>query len=92
MLEILPIYDALARLKHQDHRQSDAIAGWALGTATGYWPANRETPVMVQILPRGLTIGFARHFFTCQCAAGADGPAAPGCAAASGGAAACGCV
>jgi hypothetical protein len=35
VLEILPIYDALGRLKHQDHRQSDTIAGWALGTATG---------------------------------------------------------
>jgi hypothetical protein len=62
VLEILPLYDALARLKHQDHWQSDTIAGWALGTATGYWAATRETPVMVQILPRGLTIGFSRHF------------------------------
>jgi undecaprenyl-diphosphatase len=61
-LEILPIYDGLARLKHQDHWQSDTIAGWALGTAAGYWAANRETPLMVQILPRGVTIGFARHF------------------------------
>jgi hypothetical protein len=61
-LEILPIYDGLARLKHQEHWQSDTIAGWALGSAAGYWAANRETPLMVQILPRGLTIGFARHF------------------------------
>jgi len=61
-LEVLPLYDGLARLKHQDHWQSDTIAGWALGTATGYWAAGRETPVMVQILPRGLTIGFYRHF------------------------------
>jgi hypothetical protein len=61
-LEVLPVYDALARLKHQDHWQSDTIAGWALGTAAGYWAAQRETPVMVQILPRGLTIGFYRHF------------------------------
>jgi hypothetical protein len=61
-LEVLPLYDALARLKHQDHWQSDTIAGWALGTGAGYWAAQRETPVMVQILPRGLTIGFSRHF------------------------------
>jgi undecaprenyl-diphosphatase len=61
-LEVLPAYDALARLKHHDHWQSDVIAGWALGTAAGYWAAKRETPVMVQILPRGLTIGFIRHF------------------------------
>jgi undecaprenyl-diphosphatase len=61
-LEILPIYDGLARLKHQEHWQSDTLAGWALGSAAGYWAANLETPLMVQILPRGLTIGFARHF------------------------------
>jgi hypothetical protein len=62
LLEVLPVYDALARLKHQDHWQSDVIAGWALGTAAGYWASSREIPVMVQILPRGLTIGFYRHF------------------------------
>jgi hypothetical protein len=62
LLEALPVYDALARLKHQDHWQSDVIAGWALGTAAGYWAGNREIPLMVQILPRGLTIGFYRHF------------------------------
>jgi undecaprenyl-diphosphatase len=62
LLEVLPVYDALARLKHQDHWQSDVIAGWALGSAAGYWASTRETPLMVQILPRGLTIGFYRHF------------------------------
>jgi PAP2 superfamily len=61
-LELLPAYDALARLKHHDHWQTDVIAGWALGTAAGYWAAKRETPLTVQILPRGLTIGFVRHF------------------------------
>jgi hypothetical protein len=62
LLEVLPVYDALARLKHQDHWQSDTIAGWALGSGAGYWAAGRETPLMVEILPRGLTIGFYRHF------------------------------
>jgi undecaprenyl-diphosphatase len=62
LLEVLPAYDALARLKNQDHWQSDVIAGWALGSAAGYWASTREVPLMVQILPRGLTIGFYRHF------------------------------
>jgi membrane-associated phospholipid phosphatase len=31
-LEILPLYDAFARLKSQAHWQTDVIAGWALGT------------------------------------------------------------
>jgi len=62
LLEVLPAYDALARLKHQDHWQSDVIAGWALGSAAGYWASTHETPLMVQILPRGVTIGLSRHF------------------------------
>jgi undecaprenyl-diphosphatase len=61
-LEALPIYDALARLKHQDHWQSDVIAGWLLGSAGGVWASRREIPLAVQILPRGLTVGFSRQF------------------------------
>ena len=61
-LEALPVYDGLARLKHQDHWQSDVLAGWALGTATGYWASRREIPVSVQILPHGLTVGIWRSY------------------------------
>lgn len=61
-LEALPAYVAVSRLKHQDHWQSDVIAGWALGSVTGYWASTRTTPVLVQILPRGLTVGFSKRF------------------------------
>jgi undecaprenyl-diphosphatase len=61
-LELLPLYDSLARLKSQAHWQSDVIAGWALGTAVGYWSATRTTPLSVQILPRGLSVGFSKRF------------------------------
>jgi hypothetical protein len=61
-LEVLPLYTAIARLKNQAHWQSDVIAGWALGTAVGYWSTRREVPISVQILPRGLTIGISRSF------------------------------
>src|SRR5882757_5359935 len=50
-LELLPLYDSIARMKSHAHWQSDVIAGWALGTAAGYWSAKRATPIMVQILP-----------------------------------------
>ena len=36
-LEALPIYDGIARMKQQAHWQTDVIAGWALGSAVGYW-------------------------------------------------------
>jgi len=61
-LEVLPVYDAVARLKAQAHWQSDVIVGWALGTAVGYWSTTRTTPISVEILPRGLSVGFYKRF------------------------------
>ena len=57
-LEILPVYDAFARLKSQAHWQTDVIAGWVLGTGVGYWSTTRAIPLSVQILPGGLSVGF----------------------------------
>jgi hypothetical protein len=61
-LEILPAYDALARLKSQEHWQTDVVAGWALGTAIGYWSTTLRTPISVQVLPRGLSVGYYKRF------------------------------
>jgi membrane-associated phospholipid phosphatase len=61
-LELLPIYDGIARIKSQAHWQTDVIAGWALGTGIGYWTSTFHTPVMVRVLPRGLSVGFYKRF------------------------------
>jgi len=61
-LEVLPAYDSLARLKSRAHWQSDVLAGWALGSAVGYWSTTRATPLAVQILPGGLTVGYYKRF------------------------------
>ncbi|MGO9934422.1 MAG: phosphatase PAP2 family protein [Steroidobacteraceae bacterium] len=61
-LEVLPVWDAYARLKSQAHWQTDVIAGWVLGTGLGYWSTTRATPFSVQILPRGLSVGFSKRF------------------------------
>jgi membrane-associated phospholipid phosphatase len=61
-LELLPLYDSIARVKSQAHWQTDVIAGWALGTGVGYWAATRNTPISVQILPRGLSVGLYKRF------------------------------
>jgi undecaprenyl-diphosphatase len=61
-LEALPLYDGIARLKSHAHWQSDVIAGWALGSGVGYWTAQRDTPFSVQILPKGLSVGFYKRF------------------------------
>jgi hypothetical protein len=61
-LEALPVYDAIARLKSQAHWQTDVIAGGLLGTGFGYWATTRNTPLSVQILPRGISIGISKRF------------------------------
>jgi hypothetical protein len=62
-LEALPAYVAVARVKSQAHWQSDVLAGWALGSAVGYWTAKRSgSPFSVQILPNAVTIGWRRDF------------------------------
>lgn len=61
-LEVLPVYDAIARMKSQAHWQSDVIAGWALGTGIGYWTSTWKTPLTVRVLPRGLSVGLSKRF------------------------------
>ena len=61
-LELLPLYDGVARLKSQAHWQSDVIAGWVLGTGIAYWTTTRTTPLSVQVLPRGLSVGYYKRF------------------------------
>ncbi|WP_233865700.1 phosphatase PAP2 family protein [Paraburkholderia adhaesiva] len=61
-LELLPAYDAVARMKAQAHWQTDVLAGWALGTAVGYLSTTWNTSLFVQILPHGLTVGFSKRF------------------------------
>ncbi len=61
-LELLPVYDGYARMKSQGHWQSDVLAGWALGTAFGYWATQRKVPLVVEILPKGLSVGFYKRF------------------------------
>jgi undecaprenyl-diphosphatase len=61
-LELLPVYDAIARLKSQAHWQTDVIAGGILGTGIGYWATTRAVPLSVQVLPRGLSVGFNKRF------------------------------
>lgn len=61
-LEVLPVYDAFARMKSQAHWQTDVIAGWALGTGIGYWTSTWKTPLTVRVLPGGLSIGLSKRF------------------------------
>jgi undecaprenyl-diphosphatase len=61
-LALLPVYDAVARLKSQAHWQTDVIAGGLLGAGIGYWTTTWKTPLSVQMLPRGVSVGFSKRF------------------------------
>ena len=61
-LALLPVYDSIARLKSQAHWQTDVIAGGLLGAGIGYWTTTWKTPLSVQLLPRGVSVGFSKRF------------------------------
>jgi undecaprenyl-diphosphatase len=62
LLEALPVYDAIARVKVHGHWQSDVIAGFALGTGTGYLVHRRsDTPWILSVMPHGIYVGLKTH-------------------------------
>lgn len=61
-LELLPAYDSIARVKVHGHWQSDVLAGWALGTAAGYYAHSRGSPWTLGVLPHGVAVGFKKQF------------------------------
>ena len=61
-LELLPVYDGIARVKTWGHWQTDVLAGFALGTATAYFLHRSGMPIILSVLPRGFEIGFRRQF------------------------------
>jgi len=56
-LGLLPLYDAVARMKVQGHWQTDVLAGMAVGTAAGYYAHSREQPLILSLLPHGVMVG-----------------------------------
>ena len=61
-LALLPVYDAIARVKTQSHWQTDVLAGAALGTLSGYLAHQRDNPFILGIMPHGITIGIRKEF------------------------------
>ena len=61
-LELLPAYQAIARVKVRAHWQTDVLAGFALGTGTGWLAHTRDSPVILGVLPHGFTVGLRAQF------------------------------
>lgn len=61
-LEALPAYDAMARVNVQAHWQTDALAGWAVGTAWGLYAHGRQMPFFLGLMPHGIVVGLHAKF------------------------------
>lgn len=61
-LAVLPMYEMVARVKAQQHWQTDVLAGAALGFAVGSYEAHRNNPLIFSVLPGGAFIGFHHSF------------------------------
>jgi acid phosphatase family membrane protein YuiD len=62
-LELLPVYDAIGRMKQQAHWQTDVLAGFALGTAAGWiMHSNPNTPYILRVMPHSIYIGIGKKF------------------------------
>jgi len=61
-LLLLPLYVGMARVRNVAHWQSDVLAGWAVGSLSGWYAHRRETPILVEVLPHGVVVGLKTHF------------------------------
>lgn len=61
-LELLPLYDAVARVKQGDHWQTDVLAGWALGTGFAALARLPQAPLILSVMPHAVFIGIRRSF------------------------------
>ncbi len=62
-LELLPVYDAIARMKVRGHWQSDVIAGFALGSGAGYFAHSRSgTPLVLSVMPHAIYVGLKKQW------------------------------
>ncbi len=61
-LEVLPAYDAVARMKTHGHWQTDVLAAWAIGTAWGLYAHDEHHPLILSFMPHGVMVGLHVHF------------------------------
>ena len=62
-MELLPVYDAIARVKVQAHWQTDVLAGFVLGTGTAWLiHSSPNSPFILKIMPHGIYVGIGKNF------------------------------
>jgi undecaprenyl-diphosphatase len=58
----IPLYVGAGRVKNQAHWQSDVIGGWAIGGLAGWYAHERDVPILIEILPHGVAVGWKTQF------------------------------
>ena len=62
-LELLPLYDAIGRVKLQAHWQTDVLAGFVLGTGTAWlFHQSPNSPFILKAMPHGIYVGIGKSF------------------------------
>jgi undecaprenyl-diphosphatase len=61
-LLLLPLYVGVGRVKNPAHRQTVVVAGWPIGGLSGWDAHARDVPILVQVLPHGVTVGLHAQF------------------------------
>ena len=61
-LGLLPVYDAVARVRSRAHWQTDVLASLAIGTGIGYYAHSRQTSLTVGLLPGGFSVGWKKSW------------------------------
>jgi undecaprenyl-diphosphatase len=61
-LALLPVYSGVARVKERGHWQTDILASWALGGVTGYWAHERDSPLILSVMPHSIVVGLKTQF------------------------------
>ena len=61
-LLLLPLYVGAGRIKNQAHWQTDVLAGWAVGGLSGWYAHSRDVPILIELLPHGVAVGWRSQF------------------------------
>ncbi len=61
-LAVLPLYDAIARMKVRGHWQSDVLVGGGIGVGFGWYAMHRDHPLILSALPGGFMAGIRKEF------------------------------
>jgi len=62
LLGIIPLYVGIGRIKAQAHWQTDVIGGWVVGGLSGWYAQQRDQPLVLQLMPRGIFVGLKKSF------------------------------